>query len=81
MSGGVSLEEQVLAAEQMASDTESKLARLLVAVKADREARPPLAPDTVVDERYVQRMEDEADIAEAEIAKLTQKLHGIGQKK
>jgi hypothetical protein len=74
MSRSGSLEEQVLAAEQMASETEAKLARLLAAVKADREARPPLGADEVVDERYVQRMEEDADIAEAQIMKLQKQM-------
>jgi hypothetical protein len=46
----------------------------MAAVKADREARPPLAPDAVVDEYYVQRLEQEADIAEQELLVWKQKL-------
>jgi len=46
----------------------------MAAVKADREARPPLAPDAVVDEYYVQRLEQEADIAEAQLLKLKQSM-------
>lgn len=46
----------------------------MAAVKADREARPPLAPDAVVDEYYVQRLEQEADIAEAQLLKLKQTM-------
>ena len=62
--------DQVLKEEERASETEAKLARLLAAVKHDRQTRTPLAPDQVVDELYVQQLEADADIAEAELRRL-----------
>ena len=64
------LRSQVEHAEALADEVEGKLQRLMTAVKADRASRPQLAPDAIVDEMYVQRLEEEADLAEQELLKL-----------